>query len=60
MNRYQIYEVSAEKNHAGSKATADVKIIAEKYGYSGPDSVKTQKSKCIKKLRPLIEKFIKL
>lgn len=34
--------------------------IAEKYGYSGPDSVKTQKSKCIKKLRPLIEKFIKL
>ena len=31
--------------------------IAEKYGYSGPDSVKTQKSKCIKKLRPLIEKF---
>ncbi len=34
MNRYQIYEVSAEKNHAGSKATADVKIIAEKYGYT--------------------------
>lgn len=34
--------------------------IAEKYGYSGPDSVKTQKSKCIKKLRPLIEKFINL
>ena len=34
--------------------------IAEKYGYSGPDSVKTQKSKCIKKLRPLIEKFRKL
>lgn len=34
--------------------------IAEKYGYSGPDSVKTQKSKCIKKLRPLIEKFMKL
>ena len=34
--------------------------IAEKYGYSGPDSVKTQKSKCIKKLRPLIEKFIKM
>ena len=34
--------------------------IAEKYGYSGPDSVKTQKSKCIKKLRPLIEKFRKM
>lgn len=34
--------------------------IAEKYGYSGPDSVKTQKSKCIKKLKPLIEKFRKL
>ncbi len=34
--------------------------IAEKYGYSGPDSVKTQKSKCIKKLRPLIEKYMKL
>lgn len=31
--------------------------IAEKYGYSGADSVKTQKLKCIKKLRPLIEKF---
>ena len=34
--------------------------IAEKYGYSGPDSVKTQKLKCIKKLRPLIERFIKM
>ena len=34
--------------------------IAEKYGYSGPDSVKTQKSKCIKKLRPLIEKYRKI
>ena len=34
--------------------------IAEKYGYSSSDSVKTQKSKCIKKLRPLIEKFIRL
>lgn len=34
--------------------------IGEKYGYSGPDSVKAQKSKCIKKLKPLIEKFIKL
>lgn len=34
--------------------------IAEKYGYNGPDSVKTQKSKCIKKLRPLIEKYMKL
>lgn len=34
--------------------------IAEKYGYSGPDSVKTQKRKCIKKLQPLIEKFITL
>lgn len=34
--------------------------IAQMYGYSGADSVKTQKSKCIKKLRPLIEKFIKL
>lgn len=34
--------------------------IAEKYGYSGPDSVKTQKAKCIKKLRPLIEKFMKI
>lgn len=34
--------------------------IADKYGYSNPDSVKTQKSKCIKKLKPLIEQFIKL
>ncbi len=34
--------------------------IAEKYGYSGPDSVKSQKSKCIKKLKPLIESFIRL
>lgn len=34
--------------------------IAAQYGYSGADSVKTQKSKCIKKLRVLIEKFIKL
>lgn len=34
--------------------------IAEKYGYSGSDSVKTQKSKCINKLRLLIEKFRKL
>ncbi len=34
--------------------------IAAQYGYSGADSVKTQKSKCIKKLRNLIAKFIKL
>ena len=34
--------------------------IAEKYGYSGPDSVKTQKSKCIKKLRPMINQFIRI
>lgn len=34
--------------------------IARKYGYSGPDSVKSQKFKCIKKLRPLIEAFLKL
>ncbi len=34
--------------------------IAKKYGYSGADSVKTQKSKCIKKLRPLIEKFTRM
>lgn len=34
--------------------------IAEKYGYSGPDSVKTQKSKCIKKLKPLIEKYMRM
>lgn len=34
--------------------------IARKYGYSGPDSVKSQKLKCIKKLRPLIEAFMKL
>ena len=36
------------------------KEIAQKFGYSGADSVKSQKSKCIKKLRPLIEKFIEL
>lgn len=34
--------------------------IAAKYGYNGPDSVKSQKFKCIKKLRPLIEAFLKL
>ena len=34
--------------------------IARKYGYSGPDSVKSQKLKCVKKLRPLIEAFMKL
>ena len=32
--------------------------IAVKYGYSNADSVKTQKSKCIKKLRAVLEKII--
>ena len=31
--------------------------IATRYGYAGADSVKTQKLKCIKKLRAIIEKF---
>lgn len=31
--------------------------IAAKYGYANADSVKTQKLKCIKKLRAIIEKF---
>lgn len=34
--------------------------IAEKYGFKNADSVKAQKFKCIKKLKPLIEKFMKL
>jgi DNA-directed RNA polymerase specialized sigma24 family protein len=32
--------------------------IALKYGYSNADSVKTQKSKCIKKLRAVLEKIL--
>lgn len=34
--------------------------IAEKFGFKNADSVKAQKFKCIKKLKPLIEKFMKL
>lgn len=34
--------------------------IVEKYGFKNADSVKTQKSKCIKKLKPLIERFMSL
>lgn len=34
--------------------------IAEKQNFSSADSVKTQKYKCIKKLKPLLETFIKL
>lgn len=33
MKKYQIYETSKEKNHAGSKATADIETIAEELGY---------------------------
>ena len=31
--------------------------IAEKLGYSNPDSVKTQKNKCMNKLKQLVAKF---
>ena len=34
--------------------------IAEKQNFSNADSVKAQKYKCVKKLTPLVEKFIRL
>ena len=33
MNKYQIYEIAGEHNHAGSKATKDFAEIAKQMGY---------------------------
>lgn len=33
MNKYQIYEIAGEHNHAGTKATKDFSEIAKKMGY---------------------------
>ena len=33
MNRYQIVEVTEQFNHAGTKATADIAVIAEQLGF---------------------------
>lgn len=34
--------------------------IAEKMGYKTPDSVKTQKNKCMNKLKPIVKQYAKL
>ena len=34
--------------------------IAQAMNYSNADSVKTQKNKCMKKLKPIVEKFRRL
>lgn len=34
MNRFQIVEITGEFNHAGTKATADIAVVAERMGFN--------------------------
>ena len=52
MKKYQIVEISGNLNHAGTKATADIALIAEKMGFQ-PLSIKidTSETNAVGKLK---------
>ena len=59
MNKYQIYEIAGEHNHAGTKATKDFSEIAKKMGYEIlPLSMRTAQKGNIAKLQRQLGFFI--